>query len=96
MKKENSKLEFKHWSYLWLIIGFIFLIFSNGIHNIIPLATWLAPVFLIRFLRTQTKTKGLIIFAPVYFAGWIIMQYGIYPDLGVIGSAISSMIYGII
>jgi hypothetical protein len=45
---------------------------------------WLAPIFLIRFLRTQTKTKGLIIFVPVYCIAWIIMIYDMYP--GVIGN----------
>jgi len=66
MKKENSKLKLEHWPYLWLIIGFIFLIFSNGTFNIIPIATWLAPLFLLRFLGTQNKLKGLLIFLPVY------------------------------
>ena len=89
--KENSKI----WSYIWLLIGFIFLVFSNGIHNIIPIATWLAPVFLLRFLRTQTKTKGLLIFAPVCFTAWIIMLYGILPDLGVIGNGFG-LFYGIV
>ncbi len=90
-----SQTKSDRMSYLWLLIGFMLLVFSNGIHNIIPLATWLAPVFLIRFLRTQPKARGLILFALVYCAAWVIMQYGIYPDLGVIGSGFG-LIYGII
>ena len=82
-------------SYLWLLIGFILLVFSNGIHLIIPLTTWLAPVFLIRFLRTQPKGKGLAIFALVNCTAWVIMQFGIYPDLGVIGTSFG-VVYGII
>ena len=96
MEKENSKLEFNHWSYLWLIIGFIFLIFSNGIFKIIPLATWLAPVFLLRFLRTQTKLKGLLLFLPVYFIAWIIMVYGLYSGMPAWVSIISGLVYGIV
>jgi len=46
------------WSYLWLLIGAGLLLFSNGRWNI-PLATWLAPVFLIRVARTQPAIKGL-------------------------------------
>jgi apolipoprotein N-acyltransferase len=90
-----NKIKSNQLSYLWLLIGFVLLVFSNGIHQIVPIAAWLAPVFLIRFLRTQTKAKGLIIFALVYIAAWVIMQYGIYPNLGVIGSSFG-VVYGII
>ena len=95
MSLGNSKIKSEYWSYIWLVIGFIFLIFSNGIWNIIPIATWLAPVFLIRFLRTQTKIKGLLLFAPVYLAAWIIMLYGIYPGEVEI-SLVTASAYGII
>lgn len=89
------KIKSEHMSYIWLLIGFILLIFSNGIFKIIPIATWLAPVFLLRFLRTQSKFRGLIIFALVYFSAWIIMLYGIYPgEIEV--SLITASAYGII
>lgn len=47
-------------SFLWLVIGFGILLFSNGM-QIIPIATWLGPVFLLRFLRTQKAPLGLIL-----------------------------------
>ncbi len=90
-----NKTKSESLSYLWLIIGSILLVFSNGIHYIIPVATWLAPVFLIRFLRTQTKAKGLTIFGLINCAAWVIMQFGIYPDLGIIGTSFG-VVYGII
>ncbi|KAF5418951.1 MAG: apolipoprotein N-acyltransferase [Candidatus Methanocomedens sp.] len=93
MSLHNSKMKSEYWSYIWLVIGFIFLIFSNGFWNIIPIAAWLAPIFLLRFLRTQNKTKGLVIFAPVYVIAWIIMLYGMF--LGIIGY-IFAVTYGII
>lgn len=97
MKKENSKLKLEHWPYLWLIIGFIFLIFSNGTFNIIPIATWLAPLFLLRFLRTQNKLKGLLIFLPVYILGWIIMLYGMYyAGMPAWVSIVTGLTYGIV
>lgn len=95
MEKERSKLDLQHWSYPWLAIGLVFLIFSNGIFRIIPLATWLAPVFLIRFLRTQSKTKGLLFLAPVHIGAWIIMVYGVYPG-EVEVSVITGLAYGIV
>jgi len=84
-------------SYLWLIIGFVFLIFSNGIHTIIPLATWLASVFLIRFLRTQRKLTGFLLFLPIYCLAWIIMVYGLYSTgMPAVVNIITALVYGIV
>jgi len=96
MKKESSEPKLKNWSYLWLIIGFVFLIFSNGIWKIIPLATWLAPVFLMRFMRTQDKTKGLLLSVPIFLIAWIIMANNLYSGMPVWVSILTALIYGII
>lgn len=93
MSLSNSKVKSEYWPYIWLVIGFIFLIFSNGIWNVIPIAAWLAPIFLIHFLRTQNKIKGLVIFAPVSVIAWTIMLKDIYP--GNVG-LITALIYGTI
>ena len=96
MPLHNSKIKAENWSYLWLVIGFMFLIFSNGIWNVIPIATWLAPVFLIRFLRTQSKTKGLIFFALLYIIAWTIMLAGVYPgNVGLVTSLFYGMIFSL-
>ncbi len=58
------------WSFLWLVLGFVGLIFSNGMH-IIPVATWLAPVFVVRFLRTQKVFPGL-------FLGYLVSAVAFY------------------
>ncbi len=61
------------WSYLWLVIGAGLLVFSNG-RWIIPLATWLAPIFLMRFARTQPFKRGLALLlvanVGIYLIGW--------------------------
>ncbi|UCG60896.1 MAG: hypothetical protein JSV52_11275 [Candidatus Zixiibacteriota bacterium] len=54
-------------AFLWLIIGAILLAISNG-KWIIPIAAWLAPIFLLRFLRTNRLLPGLTIGAVVYIA----------------------------
>ena len=59
MEKHNANVGPVPWPVLWLVIGFLLLIVSNGIHAIVPLAAWLAPVFLIRFLRTQPTARAL-------------------------------------
>lgn len=45
----------------WIIgiLGIIFFFFSNVTYTI-PLFTWLAPIFLIRFIRLQKKTRGVV------------------------------------
>lgn len=54
-------------SYIYLLIGFIFLFFSNG-RWALPLATFIAPIFLIRFLRFHKPLKGFVF---LIFAGFI-------------------------
>lgn len=56
-----------NYSYTYLLIGFTFLFFFNG-RWIIPLAAFLAPFFLIRFLRFQKPLKGFLF---IIIAGWI-------------------------
>lgn len=56
-----------YYSYIYLLIGFVFLFFFNG-RWILPIAAFLAPLFLIRFLRVQ---KPFIGFLFIILAGWI-------------------------
>ncbi|PKP51944.1 MAG: hypothetical protein CVT92_11180 [Bacteroidetes bacterium HGW-Bacteroidetes-1] len=55
------------YSYIYLLIGFIFLFFFNG-KWILPIAAFIAPVFLIRFLRFQKPLKGFLL---IVLAGWV-------------------------
>ena len=66
------------WSYLWLLIGAGLLLFSNG-RWMIPLATWLAPVFLIRFARTQPAFKGLGLLLVTNVLASLFFWRGIIP-----------------
>lgn len=52
-------------SFIWLLIGAALLVVSNG-RWVAPPAAWLAPVFLIRFLRTQKAGVGLVIGGVAY------------------------------
>ena len=56
-----------NYSYIYLLIGFVFLFFSNGRWTL-PLATLIAPIFLIRFLRFHKPLKGFVF---LIFAGFI-------------------------
>jgi apolipoprotein N-acyltransferase len=62
-------------SWLWLAVGALLLLFGS-IQPSFPIAAWLAPVFLIRFTRTQRPGVGLPVLAlvssVVLFANWAI------------------------
>ena len=47
-------------SYLWLAIAAALFLFYDG-RWAIPLAAWLAPLFLLRFVRTQRPLPGLLL-----------------------------------
>ena len=46
------------WSWIWLLVGTALLPFAN-LQTLIPLTAWLAPVFLMRFTRSQRLLVGL-------------------------------------
>ncbi|TFV74303.1 hypothetical protein E4P39_12450 [Blastococcus sp. CT_GayMR19] len=46
------------WSWLWLLVGTALLPFAN-VQTLIPLTAWLAPVFLLRFTRSQRPAIAL-------------------------------------
>ena len=46
-------------SFLWLALGTILMLFSNG-RWIIPFTTWFYPIFFLRFMRMQKPVRGLI------------------------------------
>ena len=91
-EQRSNNIKSDRWSYLWLAIGGILLMFSNGIWKIIPLATWLTPVFLMRFLRTQKPGRGLFIIMITHMGAYIIMMQNVLP--GMMGYSIS-VAYGL-
>jgi apolipoprotein N-acyltransferase len=46
-------------SYLLLTVGAVLMLFSNG-RWLIPYATWLSPIFLLRFMRLQKPLRGFL------------------------------------
>ncbi|KQR11917.1 nitrilase-related carbon-nitrogen hydrolase [Cellulomonas sp. Leaf334] len=48
----------RRWSWVWLVVGTALLPFA-GLQTLIPLTAWLAPVFLLRFSRSQRAVVGL-------------------------------------
>ena len=48
----------KYLNYVWLSFATVLFFFADGV-NTIPLFTWFAPVFLLRFVRTHRPRIGL-------------------------------------
>jgi apolipoprotein N-acyltransferase len=56
----------RHQAWVWLLVGFMLLPFTAW-QTVIPLAAWLAPVFILRFERTCSRPRLVI---PLIFAAY--------------------------
>jgi apolipoprotein N-acyltransferase len=68
-------------SFLWLAVGFVILAFSNGM-RIVPIAAWVGPVFVVRFLRTQKTGLGLLLGYLVNAVAFFFQWYAAFQDAG--------------
>jgi apolipoprotein N-acyltransferase len=71
-------MQTDRWSYLWLAIGTILSLVSSGRWTI-PLAAWLVPVFMIRFVRTQQVFRGFILAWLGTYVMAVIGWWGMMP-----------------
>ena len=91
-----TSTQSKSWiasSWLWLIAGICLLPFANGASNI-PIAAWLAPLFLLRFVRTQRPWVGLLVVYLVLAIAFGVQFRGMVPIPG-IGYYIFLIAFGI-
>lgn len=65
-------------SLVWLVLGAVLFAFSQG-RWAVPLFAWLAPVFLIRFVRTSPFPWALAGFVVAHTAAWEIAYLGTVP-----------------
>jgi len=69
-------------SWTWLVVAAVLLPFAYGRWNV-ALAAWLAPVFLLRFVRTQSLKVGLPVAYLVLTAAFAVQMRGMIPIPGV-------------
>src|ERR1700736_4584324 len=69
-------------SWVWLIAAAVLLLFANGASNL-PIAAWLAPLFLLRFVRTQRPWIGLPVAYLVMATAFSFQFRGMVPIPGV-------------
>ena len=86
------------WSYLWLAIGTVLTLFSSGRWPI-PLAAWLGPVFMIRFMRTQKVFRGFILvwlatYAAALIAWWSLMPRALPIPVNLVILALNTLTIG--
>ncbi len=103
LKKDEPKFSgLKHSnkiSLFYLFIGAVLLLFSGGKWNL-PIASWLAPLLLIRFSRTQKPLIGFIdimlvssITSIIIWRELIPLQGAPYYIMNIIGSFFAALIY---
>jgi apolipoprotein N-acyltransferase len=61
-------------AWLWLLVGFLLLPFTAW-QTVIPLAAWLAPVFLLRFTRTSDRPRLVVPLIIVAYTGAILIDW---------------------
>ena len=67
--------------YCWLAIGAVLLLFSNG-KWVIPLAAWLSPVFLLRFVRSRESLRGTLLALFAFALTGFFVWHGLVPIPG--------------
>lgn len=86
-----ARPESRYW--VWLALAPALLVFSNGAKNV-PLAAWLAPVFMLRFVRGQSSKVGLPVTYVLLIAAFAFQFRGMVPIPG-IALYIFLVVYGI-
>jgi len=87
MRDYPVNIPSKHVAWLWLLAGAILLPFAAW-QTVVPLASWLAPIFLLRFARTSRQTYIAIpLIFITYMSAGIISSRGLpWDPLGFIGN----------
>ena len=65
--------------YSWLALAFLFAVFAQA-KAAIPLAAWLAPIFLLRFVRSQKVLRGMLLAYPVTAAAFLSGNWNLLAD----------------
>jgi len=68
-------------SYLWLALAIVLFAFAT-VRWTIPLAAWLYPVFLLRFIRTQPLLRGILLVLLTSFLVLVFVLQGVIPVPG--------------
>jgi len=84
---QEMQMKERYTSYVWLVVGSALLVFLGWRWNV-PVAAWLAPVFLMRFFRTQTRWPATLVAIPLMAAGLFVnitgsWDFGLPAEIGI-------------
>ncbi|HEY6868091.1 MAG TPA: nitrilase-related carbon-nitrogen hydrolase [Candidatus Eisenbacteria bacterium] len=65
-------------SWVWLAVAACFMLFSGGRWSV-PAAAWLAPVFMVRFVRAQSAATGIVAGAVAAIGVTLVSWSGLIP-----------------
>ncbi len=74
----STTLPFDRLTWLWLAIGALLLPWTQ-FQTIVPLAAWIAPILLLRFLRTQRTRIALPGLALIHYLAAVVALRGVFP-----------------
>jgi apolipoprotein N-acyltransferase len=96
-QKHNTSINYQRdrLSYLWLALSIVLLPFSMPIWTI-PLAVWLAPVFLLRFVRTQPLLRSMLLVLLANVLVYALKIFVMFSSAGPITDLIIAFSLGII
>ena len=77
---QKIRMKARYLPYLWLAIAFLFAVFAQA-KAAIPLAAWLAPIFLLRFVRSQKVLRGMLLAYLVTVAAFVIGNWNLSEPL---------------
>jgi apolipoprotein N-acyltransferase len=89
--KKDKRISTDRLSFVWLAAAFLMLLFSNGFY-MVPIAAWLGPVFMIRFLRGARPLKGLLAGYLVNTAVFVFAWLPAFQDAGIMFSLFTAFI----
>lgn len=100
MSTEGHAIEIsKRWSFVWLFLSLLMFLVSGG-KWVLPLAAWLAPLFMLRFIRLQSIWFGYFIASatlciPAYFSlqDMIPLPFSTFIGTVVFGSFFGMFVY---
>jgi apolipoprotein N-acyltransferase len=69
-------------TWLWLALSTLIGFFTFGAW-LIPLLAWVAPIFTLRFMRTQPALRGFVLLLPATIAVLAVLLRGVVPIPGV-------------
>jgi apolipoprotein N-acyltransferase len=96
-QKPNTSMNYQRdrLSYLWLGLGIVLLPFSMPMWTI-ALAAWLAPVFLLRFVRTQPLLRGMLLVLLANVLVYTVKIFVMFQSVGAIVDLIIAFCLGVI